>query len=43
MILVIGCGHVGNTIANSLTNVIKIDPKLNNNKNSLFINLFLRV
>tara|TARA_B100000085_G_scaffold44368_1_gene37485 strand:+ start:71 stop:772 length:702 start_codon:yes stop_codon:yes gene_type:complete len=32
MILVIGCGHVGNTIANSLTNVIKIDPKLNNNK-----------
>ena len=32
MILVIGCGHVGNTIANNLSNVIKIDPKLNENK-----------
>ena len=32
MIVVIGCGHVGNTIANNLKNVIKIDPKLNENK-----------
>ena len=37
MILVIGCGHVGNTIANSLNNVIKIDPKLNENKIEDFI------
>ena len=37
MILVIGCGHVGNTIANNLSNVIKIDPKLNNNKIEDFI------
>ncbi len=32
MIIVIGCGHVGNTIANNLKNVIKIDPRLNENK-----------
>ena len=32
MILVIGCGYVGNTIANSLSNVIKIDPKYYDNK-----------
>ena len=37
MILVIGCGHVGNTIANNLSNVIKIDPKLNENKIEDFI------
>jgi len=37
MILVIGCGHVGNTIANNLSNVIKIDPKLNDNKIEDFI------
>ena len=37
MILVIGCGHVGNTIANNLSNVIKIDPKLNKNKIEDFI------
>ena len=37
MILVIGCGHVGNTIANRLSNVIKIDPKLNENKIEDFI------
>jgi len=32
MILVIGCGYVGNTVANSLSNVIKIDPKYYDNK-----------
>ena len=32
MILVIGCGFVGNTVANSLSNVIKIDPKYYDNK-----------
>ena len=37
MLLVIGCGHVGNTIANNLSNVIKIDPKLNENKIEDFI------
>lgn len=37
MILVIGCGHVGNTIADSLSNVVKIDPKLNDNKIEDFI------
>ena len=37
MILVICCGHVGNTIANNLSNVIKIDPKLNDNKIEDFI------
>jgi len=32
MILVIGCGYVGNTVANNLSNVIKIDPKYYDNK-----------